>query len=244
MIDESAAWSTRGRPPAWRIGVDGTMQATWLLVRWEGKEGRLPVNVVDSSQLPAPTALKEMSAEDMLRIIAASDPGGALRAWARSKDQEADYDPDLDSATPVDLDPLRRYSLGDTFLHRIRKRARLFQQLTERLSAPVHGMRALEWRLRGMIGVAAFADRLMDEMQGDQVHADEAVMSLADLLIALLDVKYEPSSGSLPQKEFEKVFRPFLAELMQRMDARVKEMEGSLGGNVRDFWRDVKKQVA
>ena len=96
-----------------------------LLVIWDGQETSLPLNVEDAHLLPPPARLEQMSADDMLWILAAADPSAAFRAWARDQQSPENFDADLDSATPVDLDPLRRHDLQATFLHRIRRRARI-----------------------------------------------------------------------------------------------------------------------
>jgi hypothetical protein len=53
-----------------------------LLVRWADHEAFLPLNVEDSRDLPPPARLETMSADDMLWILAATDPSAAVRAWA------------------------------------------------------------------------------------------------------------------------------------------------------------------
>ena len=151
-----------------------------------------------------------MSADDMLWILAATDPSAAFRAWARRQQPSDLFDTDLDSATPIDLDPLRRYDLQATFLHRIRRRARILAQLRSNLQRPVWGRQALEWRLRGLVGVEPLADRLVREFAIADGAADEALLTLADFLIVLREVDYQPSDGSLPKAEFERIFRPFL----------------------------------
>jgi hypothetical protein len=52
-------------------------------------------------------------------------------------------------------------TLQTTFLHRIRRRARILAQLRSNLQRPVWGPLALEWRLRGIVGVEPLADRLV-----------------------------------------------------------------------------------
>ena len=180
-----------------------------LLVSWDGQEAFLPLNVEDAHQLPPPARLERMSADDMLWILAAADPSAAFRAWARAQQPSASFDADLDSATPIDLDPLRRHDLQATFLHRIRRRARILAQLRANLQRPVWGRQALEWRLRGMIGVQALADRLVREIAGAANMADEALLTLADFLIVLREVDYAPSAGCLSKAEFDAEFQPF-----------------------------------
>ena len=92
----------------------------------------LPRNVIEQPQaldasdvngeLPPPARLEHMSADDMLWILAATDPSAAVRAWAGRQQSSDLFEADLDSASPIDLDPLRRYDLHATFLHRIRRR--------------------------------------------------------------------------------------------------------------------------
>ena len=134
--------------PNWReSGRSAVVELAWgpvqppekLLVRWAGLEAFLPLNVEDSRKLPPPAQLEDMSADDMLLILAAADPSAAFRAWAKRQQPSDSFDTDLDSATPVDLDPLRRYDLQATFLHRIRRRARILAQLRSNLQRPVLG---------------------------------------------------------------------------------------------------------
>src|SRR5205823_4636777 len=173
-------------------------------------------------QLPPPSKLEQMSAEEMLWILASADPSAAFRLWAKEHQPSDSFDPDIDSATPIDLDPLRRYDLQATFLHRIRRRARILAQLRSNLQRPVWGKQALEWKLKGLIGIDALADRLLREFGNANGTADEALLTLADFLIILREVDYQPSDGYLPKIEFERVFRPFLRELVDRIAGQVE----------------------
>ncbi len=97
----------------------------------------MPINVDNPCELPAPSEVQDMSADELLMILAASDPGAAIRVWAAGKVKtEHGFDEDLDSAEPADLDPLRTYALANTFLHRIRSRARVFARLRQNLERP------------------------------------------------------------------------------------------------------------
>lgn len=191
-----------------------------LAVCWNEGEGFLPINVLDGSALPPPARLEEMTADEMLRILAAADPSAAIRSWGRSRrSQDAVFDDELDSAVPVDLDPLRSHDLEATFLHRVRRRARILAFLRENLERPVWGRQALEWRLRGLIGIDALAARLLRELDGADGRREEALLSLADFLVVLDEVKYCPVDGALTRHEFEKTFRPYLSDLAGRLGA-------------------------
>ena len=210
-----------------------------LLVSWDSQESFLPLNVEDAHQLPPPARLERMSADDMLWILAAADPSAAFRAWARTQQPSDSFDADLDSATPIDLDPLRRHDLQATFLHRIRRRARILAQLRANLQRPVWGRQALEWRLRGMIGVQALADRLMREIAATAELADEALLTLADFLIVLREVDYTPGAGCLPKSEFDAEFRPFLSDLADNLQEQIATLQSKVSPELMGFWRRV-----
>ena len=253
-------------PPEWRIHACGRdegellTESTWaatgsqsvvtllwsppqppdrLLVSWDGHEAFLPLNVEDARHLPPPARLEQMSADDMLWILAAADPSAAFRAWARGQQPSDWFDTNLDSATPIDLDPLRRHDLQATFLHRIRRRARILAQLRANLQRPVWGRQALEWRLRGMIGIEALAERLVREVATAAGKADEALLTLADFLIVLREVDYAPSDGCLSKREFDAVFRPFLRDLAGRLQEQVAAQQSSVSPELMRFWRRV-----
>jgi hypothetical protein len=184
-----------------------------------------------------------MTSSDILAILAASDPSGAFRAWAKTQQPSEGFDEELDSAVPVDLDPLRRFDLHATFLHRIRRRARVLAQLRSNLQRPVSSRQALEWRLRGLIGIEALADRLVREIVNDSSAGDEALLTLADFLIVLTEVEYTPEDGSLSKRDFDGAFRPFLSGLATRLNEQVGTRSG-LSSEALEFWKRVVARCA
>ena len=232
----ASTWLAKGSP--------ATVARTWkpvqppekVLVRWADHEAFLPLNVEDGRKLPPPERLEHMSADDMLSILAASDPSAAFRAWAKRQHPSDGFDPELDSATPIDLDPLRRYDLQATFLHRIRRRARVLAQLRANLQRPVWSRQALEWRLKGLVGIEPLADRLVSEVIDTDGAIDEGLLTLADFLIVLRGVEYEPHDGSLSKREFEKVLRPFLKELADKLRRQIGAHRNRLSEDVMQFW--------
>ena len=193
----------------------------------------------DGRDLPPPAQLEQMSADDMLWILAAADPSAAFRAWAKQQQPPDVFDADLDSATPIDLDPLRRFDLHATFLHRIRRRARILAQLRSNLQRPVWGRQALEWRLRGLIGVERLADRLVREIASADGAVDEALLTLADFLIVLRELDYHPSEGTLSKPEFERIFHSFLSELADKLRQEIDGHRSRLSEDVVAFWERV-----
>lgn len=225
-------------------GSNETVDLPWLpvqppeklLVRWPAGEGFWPLNVEDAQQLPPPAELSEMSADDMLMILAASDPGAAFRVWTGRRRKGELFDDELDAAIPTDLNPLRRYDLRSTFLHRIRSRARVLAQLRQNLQRPAWSVQALRWRLDGFIGIRPLAERLAEDVAAADGRVDEAVLTLADFLIVLREVEYEPVEGALPKTQFNQVFRPFLRDLVVQLDERIRGSRGRIGQEMMGFW--------
>ena len=235
----------------WReSGCQAVVQIAWaaiqppekLLVQWGKLEAFLSLNVDYSRYLPPPPQLENMSADDLLWILSAHDTSAAFRSWTRRQEPSDLFDSDLDSATPIDLDPLQRYDLEATFLHRIRRRARILAQLRSNLQRPVWGLQALEWRLRGLVGVDQLADRLLREFVKVDGATDEALLSLADFLIVLREVDYQPTDGSIPKGEFDKVFRLFLQELADKLGKEIDAHHSCISEDILHFWKRVEKR--
>ena len=238
LIDDSG-WRDAGRPKVVELEWEPVEPPVRLLVRWEDKEAFLPLNVEDAGELPPPAQTDGMSADDMLWILAATDPSAAFRAWARHQKSSGGDDDDLDTAEPVDLNPLNRYDLNATFLHRIRNRARILAQLRANLERPTWSAQALDWRLRGFIGIEALADRLVRDFENADGDSNEALLTLADFLIVLREVDYKPGDGGLPRERFEAVYRPFLSGLAADLDRRVDGRETRVSRDVLSFWNRV-----
>ncbi len=232
-------WVARGRPAVADIGWEPEQPPERLMVVWEGKEAFWPLNVDDSRALPPPKRLENMTSDDLLWIWSATDPGAAFRTWARRQHPDDSFDPDLDTATPPELDPLRRHDLEATFLHRIRRRARVLAQVRANLQRPVWGRQALDWRLRGLVGVEVLANRLLREFAKSDAAAGEALLSLADFLIVLREVAYEQEDGSLTTADFEEVFRPFVRELAETLSTQVEASRPGVARDVMEFWERV-----
>ncbi len=238
----ASTWASGGGSSEVVVAWSPVQPPDRLLVRWTDGEAFLPLNVDDSRHLPPPHRLEGMSADDMLLILAASDPSAAIRAWARDQDSSEQFDGDLDSATPIDLDPLRRYDLQATFLHRVRRRARILAQLRSNLQRPVWSRQALDWRLRGMVGIAPLAERLVREFHNANGTSNEALLMLADFLIVLREVAYEGGDGGISKADFDKAFRPFLSELAGELSQQVESHRSQMSEDLMLFWDRVVEQ--
>ena len=232
----AAAWRASGGQAVAELAWSQPQPPDKLEVRWGEQSAFMPLNVEDGRALPRPAQLDDMSADDMLQILAATDPSAAFRTWARRQKMPEGFDGDLDSATPIDLDPLRRYNLQETFLHRIRNRARVFAQLRANLQRPVWGSQALEWRLRGLVGIEPLAELYLRDFLGAGPRADEALLTLADFLIMLREVEYQAAEGMLPKTEFGKTYQAFLSELAVKLREQVETRRALVSADMSRFW--------
>lgn len=238
----SDGWSQQKRPTEITIPWEGPQPPDHLLVSWnsQGVEftAGFPLNVEDSRHLPPPPEMDKMTAEDLLWILSAKDPGRAFRTWAKRIQPAGDED-ELDSAVPADLDPLRRYDLQATYLHRIQRRARVLARLRAHLEQPILGKQALEWRLRGLLGIEPLARRMLHEYQSDSGDPGEGLLALADFLIVLHEVEYRPQEGGLSRAEFERAFRPFLHDLASDLNRGSAERRKDIPRDLQKFWNRV-----
>jgi hypothetical protein len=236
----SSTWHEREMPRRVQVAWGAVQPPETLIVRWEEYEAILALNVEDARELPPPSRVADMTAHDMLGVLAATDPSAAFRAWVKRLTPLDGFDDELDAAMPIDLDPLRRFDLQATFLHRVRRRARVLASLRANLERPVWSRKALEWRLMGFIGVQAVAERLVNEL-GAAVdgHADEALLTLADFLMVVREVDYKGNDGGLSRQEFNRIHNSFLRGLAQNLSQQVEQHQGWLSKAPVEFWQRV-----
>ena len=234
---DSAAYRVLGCPTQVQIPWPFDYAPGKLLVTWGTEQAFWSVNAFDRSTLPTPDSLSSMTEEELLSILAATDASAAFRVWARNKEIDPNFDEEMDSAVPPDIDALRRYRLDETFLHRVRHQARLLANLKKNIERPVFSEHALQWRLTGMIGVERLVERMEKRLKGSASNVSEVVLNLADLLIVLQDVKYEAGSG-LSADTFSRIYLNFLRGLTDRLSLRVMETH-DLSHGIRSFWSKV-----
>lgn len=115
----------------------------------------------------------------------------------------------------------------------------MLAQVRSNLQRPVSGRQALEWRLRGLVGVEQIADRFVREFANADGTADEVLLTLADFLILLHEVDYQASEGSLAKAEFVKVFRTFLKDLANKLGREIDAHRDHVSEDLMNFWERV-----
>ena len=206
-----------------------------LLVKWQDKQAFLSVNVENAHDLPLAPEIESMTVHELICILSAVDYSTAFRAWAR-KHQGSMEEEALECAIPAELDPLKRFRLEETFLHRTRTRARMLGGIRKNLERPAWSEKALRWRLEGIIGIKSLADKLLAEMEASSNRIVETVLELADFFIMLSEVSYKESAGTITLTQFNSIYQPFLRNLMVDARAKVSGIQRGLPQDIRSFW--------
>jgi hypothetical protein len=115
-------------------------------------------------------------------------------------------------------------------------------QLRLFIEKPAISVQSLEWRLRGLIGIEALAQKFAAEFDAASASAApggdsrESLLTLSDLLIVLREARYEPVEGSLSKAQFEKTYRPFVSELASHLDQTIRPRIAAVSADVSAFW--------
>jgi hypothetical protein len=235
---DSTYFSSAGKESAVERSWDFDYGPSKLLVSWENKQAFWTVNVEDQGSLPVPEEMANMSAYDLMAILGASDAGVAFRAWCRHHGL-GDEDDQLDCALPAELDPLRRFNIRETFLHRIRRHARMMASVRRNLERPAWSAKSLEWRFRGILGVERLAQRMVKELETAEGNRGEAILGLADFLLMLTEVNYKEKPSWLSRSEFDQVFKPFVKELASGLNSRIDFLKEELPIEIQAFFTEV-----
>ncbi len=104
-----------------------------------------PVNVVDPGALPPPAALRDLTLEELLEVLASTRPlHQSVVDMLRKRGHRSKSD--------VELDPHKRVNTETFLLRRTKRVALALERLRERLERPAASAEALDWRLRGPVG--------------------------------------------------------------------------------------------
>jgi hypothetical protein len=154
---------------------NGTAVATW------------PVNASNPASLPPPEALKNLTLEELLEILASTRPVSEAVIRVLQKRTKA-------RQLNIELDPLKRFDSQAFLLRRTKRVAAALEGLRERLERPVLTEDAFEWRLQGPIGPIALAEAFVREAS----LPGEAKFYLAELALTLRRVdRKQAATGGL-----------------------------------------------
>jgi hypothetical protein len=185
-----------------------------LEVTWQPDDGQTqvaswPVNVSNPAALPPPEALRSLSLEELLEILASTRPLPAAVTDALARREKKGH-------PASDLDPLKRLDSQAFLLRRTKRLARALDRLRERLEVPALTRDAFEWRLRGAVGPMTLAGALIKEAR----LPGEAKFCLAELALTLRRVNPKiPAQGGLEVEVIRACIKDAIAEIESRAAA-------------------------
>lgn len=205
FLDE-ATWSGRGQPATLRLPWASNRPPAGFRVIRPGIEGAAwwPVNVRDGASLPPPAELSDLPLEVLIEILTSAKPLHlALQRWLRRQKGVGADGPD------VLLDPHERVDTSTFLFQRTRRVSWALNALRNRLERPVASGEALDWRLRGPVGVQAISRAIVKEARS----AEERAFLLAELMLELARVRPSEITGGLRSAEIKAGLREMIAEL-------------------------------
>jgi len=192
------AWETTEVPFVLEVGwshAGGTAAASW------------PVNVSNPAALPPPEALRSLTLEELLQVLASTRPMPQAVADVLKKRQNKKTEGD------AELDPLRRFDSQSFLLRRTKRLATALERMRERLERPASSREAFEWRLFGPVGPLALADSYAREA----TFAGEAKFCLAEIALALHRVQpAKVAVDGLPVSQVEESLRNAITQLREK----------------------------
>lgn len=182
-----------------------------LEVTWRHSSGtsaaNWPVNVSNPAKLPPPEALRTLTLEELLQVLASTRPmpQAVAEVFAKRKQKGA--------SRSVEIDPLRRFESQSFLLRRTKRLSAALERLRERLERSASSPEAYEWRLFGPVGPMALAESYMCEAS----HPGEAKFCLAEIALALSRVRNDKSAADgVPSSAMEDLLRRAISELATR----------------------------
>lgn len=220
VLFSEAEWKAQGYPNSIEIAWHKPNVPSGLLITWEGavEFAWLPINVRQTSDLPAPVDLQALSLEVLLSVLTSSKP---LHVAMRDLKMRASPRQDGES---VDNDPHRKVDTTNFLIQRTRRVSRALAALIASLERPVSSNEALWWRLRGPIGVKAVADAIQKEAKSDS----EAVFLVTELCLELIRVNPSNMEGGLSSDDVKRQIRTLVGELKTLIRPSVLESDSKL----------------
>ncbi len=205
FLDE-AIWDGRGRPPTLRLAWPSSRPPAGFRITRPGVEGAAwwPVNVRDSASLPPPAELSDLPLEALIEILTSAKPLHlALQRWLKPTKGHGE------EATDVLLNPHDRVDTSTFLLQRTRRVSWALTALRARLERPVASTEALDWRLRGPVGVQAISRAIVKEARSPE----ERAFLLAELMLELARVRPAEISGGLRSSDVKTGLNEIIGEL-------------------------------
>jgi len=206
-----AAWKSDGTPEVVALKWKSDRPPSGFEVTWNGFPDRTwwPVNVDKSVSLPPPDELKDLPLSVLLNILSSARPlHQALRYWLRHKEENKNRLEHLDPH-----DPHKWVDTSAFLLQKTRRIGWALTALRQKLERPVTSQNALEWRLRGPVGVSAVSKAILREANSEE----EKAFLMTELLLELSRVQPSTAPGCLEVSKVKKEIAGQILELKKEI---------------------------
>ena len=232
ILDERA-WESRKSPRQVEVEWDEGMAPSGFEVSWSESPGRAwwPVNVDRAASLPPPEELKDLPLDLLINILTSARPlHQVLKNWIKKKGQNDDFGYDRDI-----IDPHKRVDTSAFLLQKTYRITAALSGLRARLERPAMSVDAIEWRLKGPIGVQAVKKAILKEARS----SDEQVFLLAELGLEIARVNPTTAPGCMSVKAVRQQIHLMLLELKKETMAVVGNSPPALKEYVRAAFSEV-----
>lgn len=219
---EEAQWVSEDKPALVNVPWNGAAPPSGFEVCWSDSKGRAwwPVNLDTAASLPPPAELRDLPLDALVNILSSARPlHQVLAQWFKNKAKNLNPEAQLDP-----FDPHSRVDTSGFLLQKTYRVTNAFKGLRTRLARPAPSEDALNWRLRGPVGVEAVAQAISKEARNEQ----EEAFLLAELALELSRVKPSGGTGFLPVEEIKRELKSLVSELQRQVFARVGDAPPSL----------------
>jgi len=235
LFYDSARWQEAGCPADVPLPWASLHPPSGFWLRVEGRVGLAwwPVEIRSMEALPPPEELRNLSLDDLARILTSKRP--VYRVLGKLL-EKATGEAELSPEQSPELDPHKRVDTTGFLLQRTRRVSWALRALRERLERPIATANALEWRLRGVVGVESVANAICREGRTDE----ERAFLLAELALELDQVKPQVEPGGISARHVKQEVSKMIREIRKRIP------RGALAGvgNLRKYVNSVFERIA
>lgn len=206
VLYDFRAWAKDKEPNPIIIEWHEDIPPSGFEIKWNGLEkcAWWPVNVDKATSLPPPESLKDLPLEILINILTSARPLHlVLSNWIKKKHKTDDSG---------FVDPFNPHNRVDTSGFLLKKTFRVTSALTglrKKIERPVPNEDALEWRIRGPVGVYAVAKAISKEAGSPE----EKAFLLAELVLELTRAVPANAPGCLPGDKVKEEIKKVIEEM-------------------------------
>jgi hypothetical protein len=203
-------WKKNGTPKILSIEWAKNMAPSGFEVTWHDVEGRAwwPVNVDSAASLPPPEELQNLPLEVLIDILTSARPlHQVLKRWIQAKKEGSASDSHIDP-----YDPHKRVDTSGFLLQKTYRVSTALNGLRQKLQRPSTSEAALEWRLRGPVGVSEVARAITDEAKSNE----EKAFLLTELALEIGRVQPMSGPGCMTVELVQKRLNEIIREIKQQ----------------------------